>query len=140
VDKEAKVRAHTIVLNGSTSINKALKAMTPRLVIRGYLSLVERVAVIHAIGEILLHEIALRIIRQEYTNNTMTSLTEGRKITCTVKVFTDKFRPCMQCWFKPSLSFRVYIDMLVICSCHTWTAVMVIRRKESMNPQLVVDI
>jgi hypothetical protein len=63
VDKEANVRAHSIVLYGGTSTDKALKAMAPRLVIRGYLSLMVRVAFIHTVGEIILDEIALRIVR-----------------------------------------------------------------------------
>jgi hypothetical protein len=91
MDEEAKVCAHGVFDVGA-SIDEALEAVAPRLVFGGYLSFMERVVIMVMVGKLILDEISSRVVRQEHTDNTVASLTEGSKITGTVEVFTHKFR------------------------------------------------
>ena len=141
MDEEAKVRAHA-VLDGGAGIDEALEAMAPGLVITVAVGLPQGSAVsvhVHWIG---LLGAVVGVVRQEDTDDAVPSSLEGAQVAGVVEVLADEFSTTGEGVVHPhpAVVVRVAMALFSISGHHAWAARVAVGRKESVDPQFVMNL
>ena len=141
MDEEAKVRAYA-VLDGGAGIDEAPEAMAPGLVVAVAVELPQGTSVtmhVHGVGML---GAVVRVVRQEDTDDPVPSSLEGGQVAGVVEVLADEFSTTWQCVVHPhpTVAVRVAMALFSISGYHAWAARMAVGRKESMDPQFVMNL
>ena len=141
MDEEAKVGAHA-VLDGGAGIDEALEAMAPGLVVAVAVGLPQRTSVtVHVHGVGLLGAV-VGVVRQEDTDDAVPSSLEGAQVAGVVEVLTDEFSTTWEGVVHPhpAVVVRVAVALFSIERYHAWSARVAVGRKESVDPQFVMNL
>ena len=141
MDEEAKVRAHA-VLHGGAGIDEALKAMAPGLVVAVAVGLPQGTSVtVHVHGVGLLGAV-VGVVRQEDTDDAVPSSLESAQVAGVAEVLADEFSTAGEGVVHPhsAVVVRVAVALFSIERYHAWSARVAVGRKESVDPQFVMNL
>ena len=110
MDEEAKVRAHGIFDVGA-SIGEPFKTVAPRFTFWVDMRLCSMASVLMTVVHFIVGKRGTWIVRQVYSNDTVSALAECGEGASEMKVFADKIRTDHKSRFKPNLAVTVNVTM-----------------------------